>query len=133
GAIAGGLGEAVDYVCSTETDLGSYDGILLPGGFSFGSYLRSGAIARFEPVMQGVEKAAEKGKLVLGVANGFHVLLEANLLPGAMLPNANLKFQCGYASVVVENNQTAFTRDYQPGEALKLPIAHGDGNYYCDE
>jgi phosphoribosylformylglycinamidine synthase I len=132
-AIKDGLGEEVDYIWQDTTDLSSYDAILLPGGFSYGDYLRAGAIARFTPVMNEVIKAAEAGKLILGVCNGFQILLEAGLLPGAMRRNQKLKFHCFQTELEVVNNQTAFTREYKQGELLTIPIAHGEGNYYCDE
>lgn len=127
------LNEPVDYIFHTSTDLARYDCIILPGGFSYGDYLRSGAIARFAPVMQEVMKAAEEGKLILGICNGFQILLECGLLPGAMLRNRGLKFLCQYEELIVANNQTPFTTSYQEGESIRIPIAHGEGNYYCDE
>lgn len=132
-AIKDELGEEVEYVWHDETDLSQFDGILLPGGFSYGDYLRSGAIARFSNVMQEVVKAAEAGKPVLGVCNGFQILLEAGLLPGAMKRNENLKFMCRPVNLKVVNNQTAFTSAYEKDEVISIPIAHGEGNYYCDE
>jgi phosphoribosylformylglycinamidine synthase I len=123
----------VDYVWHSETDLSAYDIILLPGGFSYGDYLRCGAVARFSPVMEQVVKAAEAGKLVMGVCNGFQILLEAGLLPGAMLRNKTLKYRCKLVNLRVDNNDTPFTRDYAAGEVIQIPIAHGEGNYYCDE
>lgn len=127
------IGQPVTYVRHTETDLSGYDCILLPGGFSYGDYLRTGAIARFAPVTKALVKAAEAGKYVLGICNGFQILLEAGLLPGAMLRNASLKFRCDAVAVRVETNRTVFTAEYGKGELLNLPIAHGEGNYYCDE
>ncbi len=127
------MGVPVDYVWHSATDLSGYDVILLPGGFSYGDYLRCGAVARFSPVMEQVMKAAEAGKLVMGVCNGFQILLEAGLLPGAMLRNTTLKYRCKLVPLVVVNNETPFTRDYAPGEVIQIPIAHGEGNYYCDE
>ncbi|MFV8828685.1 phosphoribosylformylglycinamidine synthase subunit PurQ [Alkalihalobacterium sp. APHAB7] len=132
-AIADALGEEVEYVWHAETDIDRFDGILLPGGFSYGDYLRSGAIARFANVMESVNKAAEAGKPVLGVCNGFQVLLEAGLLPGAMKRNENLKFICRPVDLVVENNETMFTSEYEQGQVISIPVAHGEGNYYCDE
>lgn len=123
----------VDYVWHSETDLSAYDVILLPGGFSYGDYLRCGAVARFSPVMEQVVKAAEAGKLVMGVCNGFQILLEAGLLPGAMLRNTTLKYRCKIAALRVANTKTPFTRDYAAEEIIDIPIAHGEGNYYCDE
>ncbi|MBD3108878.1 phosphoribosylformylglycinamidine synthase subunit PurQ [Bacillus sp. AGMB 02131] len=132
-AIKDELGEEVEYVWHTETDLSSYDGILLPGGFSYGDYLRTGAIARFSNVMEQVIKAANEGKPVLGVCNGFQILLEAGLLPGAMRRNESLHFICRNVSLKVENNKTMFTNLYEENEVITIPIAHGEGNYYCDE
>ncbi|WP_226671525.1 phosphoribosylformylglycinamidine synthase subunit PurQ [Metabacillus litoralis] len=132
-AIKDELGEEVEYVWHDETDLSQFDGILLPGGFSYGDYLRSGAIARFSNVMKEVVKAAEAGKPVLGVCNGFQILLEVGLLPGAMKRNENLKFMCRPVHLKVANNNTAFTSAYDQDEIISVPIAHGEGNYYCDE
>lgn len=127
------LAQPVDYVWYQETDLSKYDVILIPGGFSYGDYLRPGAMASFAPAMEQVKKAAAEGKLVLGVCNGFQVLTEAGLLPGALRRNQSLKFRCEMIELKVENNETPFTLDYDNGEFIKIPIAHGDGNYYCDE
>jgi phosphoribosylformylglycinamidine synthase subunit PurQ / glutaminase len=127
------LGEPVTPVWHHESDLSSFDAVILPGGFSYGDYLRSGAIARFSPVMQGVKKAAADGKLVIGICNGFQILLESGLLPGAMLKNKNLSFLCDFQTLRVENAKTPFTMQYQEGERIRIPIAHQEGNYYCDE
>ncbi|WP_409342917.1 phosphoribosylformylglycinamidine synthase subunit PurQ [Paenibacillus sp. MBLB4367] len=127
------VGQKVDYVWHTETDLSKYDCILVPGGFSYGDYLRCGAIARFAPVMSALVAAAEQGKFILGICNGFQILLEAGLLPGAMLRNQTLKFRCHSTLLRVENNNNPFTVDYQEGEVIDIPIAHGEGNYYCDD
>lgn len=132
-AIKDELGEEVEYVWHDAESLEQYDGILLPGGFSYGDYLRSGAIARFSNVMKEVVKAAEAGKPVLGVCNGFQILLEAGLLPGAMRRNETLKFICRPVELVVENNNTMFSSVYEQKEVINIPIAHGEGNYYCDE
>ncbi|MBZ5750884.1 MULTISPECIES: phosphoribosylformylglycinamidine synthase subunit PurQ [Metabacillus] len=132
-AIKDELGEEVEYVWHDETDLSGFDGILLPGGFSYGDYLRTGAIAGFSNVMKEVVKAAEAGKPVLGVCNGFQILLEVGLLPGAMKRNENLKFMCRPVQLKVANNETAFTSEYEQNEIISVPIAHGEGNYYCDE
>lgn len=132
-AVENVLGEPVDYVWHTATDLSPYDCILVPGGFSYGDYLRCGAISRFAPVMNEVAKAAEEGKFVLGICNGFQILTEAGLLPGALRRNMSMKFACRDTVLKVENNQTPFTRDYEVGEEIVIPIAHGEGNYYCDE
>ncbi|CAM4196883.1 MULTISPECIES: phosphoribosylformylglycinamidine synthase subunit PurQ [Saccharibacillus] len=132
-AVENVLGEPVDYVWHTATDLSAYDCILVPGGFSYGDYLRCGAISRFAPVMNEVAKAAEEGKFVLGICNGFQILTEAGLLPGALRRNMSMKFACRDTVLKVENNATPFTRDYAAGEEIVIPIAHGEGNYYCDE
>lgn len=132
-AIQDELGEQVEYVWHDSESLEEFDGILLPGGFSYGDYLRTGAIARFSNVMKEVIKAAEAGKPVLGVCNGFQILLEAGLLPGAMRRNESLSFICKPVELKVENNQTMFTTEYSAGESIVIPVAHGEGNYYCDE
>jgi phosphoribosylformylglycinamidine synthase I len=132
-AVEDTIGQPVDYVWHTADDLSKYDCILVPGGFSYGDYLRCGAIAQFTNVMKAVVKAAEEGKYILGICNGFQVLTEARLLPGALLRNNSMKFRCHPAILKVENNNTAFTRDYAEGELIDIPIAHGEGNYYCDE
>jgi phosphoribosylformylglycinamidine synthase I len=127
------MGEPVEYVFYTETDLDRFDCILLPGGFSYGDYLRCGAMAAKAPVMDAVKKAAAEGKLVLGVCNGFQVLTESHLLPGALRRNNNLRFICETVPLRVENNETPFTSQYEKGEIIQIPIAHGEGNYFCDE
>ncbi|MBA4495488.1 phosphoribosylformylglycinamidine synthase subunit PurQ [Paenactinomyces guangxiensis] len=126
------LGEPASPVWHHEDDLSMYDAIILPGGFSYGDYLRTGVLASFSPVMEGVRKAAEEGKLVIGICNGFQILLEAGLLPGAMMRNDHLKFRCDLQTLRVENTNTPFTKEYQPGELIRIPIAHVEGNYYCD-
>lgn len=132
-AVKDELGADVEYVWHDATNLDEFDGILLPGGFSYGDYLRCGAISRFSNVMNAVKKAAEQGKPVLGVCNGFQILVEAGLLPGALMRNKNLKFMCRTVELRVENNETMFTAEYEKGEIINIPIAHGEGNYYCDE
>ncbi|MDP4107525.1 MAG: phosphoribosylformylglycinamidine synthase subunit PurQ [Bacillota bacterium] len=132
-AIKDELGEQVEYVWHDSENLAEFDGILLPGGFSYGDYLRTGAIARFSNVMNEVIKAAEAGKPVLGVCNGFQILLEAGLLPGAMKRNESLHFICRPVELKVENNKTMFSGEFNEGEIITVPIAHGEGNYYCDE
>jgi len=131
-AVEDTIGQQVDYVWHSATDLSSYDCIIVPGGFSYGDYLRCGAIAQFAPVMAEVAKAAEAGKYVLGICNGFQILTEAGLLPGALLRNTNLKFRCHSTLLEVANNETPFTTQYAKGEIIDIPIAHGEGNYYCD-
>lgn len=132
-AIKDELGEEVEYVWHDQDSLEGFDAILLPGGFSYGDYLRCGAIARFSNVMKEIVKAAEAGKPILGVCNGFQILLEAGLLPGAMRRNESLKFICKPVELKVENNESMFTSGYGNGEVITVPIAHGEGNYYCDE
>jgi phosphoribosylformylglycinamidine synthase subunit PurQ / glutaminase len=132
-AIKDEIGEEVDYVWHDADNLENYDAILLPGGFSYGDYLRSGSIARFSNVMKEVIKAADAGKPVLGVCNGFQILLEAGLLPGAMRRNESLKFVCKTLGLTVENNETLFTSGYENKETIQIPVAHGDGNYFCDQ
>jgi phosphoribosylformylglycinamidine synthase len=127
------IGQSVDYVWHTETDLSKYDCIIVPGGFSYGDYLRCGAIAQFAPVMTALKEASEAGKYVIGICNGFQVLTEAGLLPGALLKNKTLKFRCHAATLRVENIKNPFTQQYQLGEEINIPIAHGEGNYYCDD
>ncbi|MRN57363.1 phosphoribosylformylglycinamidine synthase subunit PurQ [Paenibacillus monticola] len=132
-AVEDTLGEPVEYVWHTATDLSAFDCILVPGGFSYGDYLRCGAISQFAPVMAEVAKAVEQGKFVLGICNGFQILTEAGLLPGALLRNSSMKFRCHDTVLKVVNNETPFTIDYAKGEEIVIPIAHGEGNYYCDE
>ncbi|ALS74703.1 phosphoribosylformylglycinamidine synthase [Planococcus rifietoensis] len=132
-AIKDELGEEAEYVWHDTHDLSGYDGILLPGGFSYGDYLRAGAIARFSGVMDEVRKAAEEGKPVLGICNGFQILTEAGLLPGMLMRNKDLKFTCRTVNLKVENAHTLFTNEYKEGEEIRIPVAHGEGNYYCDD
>jgi phosphoribosylformylglycinamidine synthase len=127
------LGENVEYVWHTETDLSKFDCILVPGGFSYGDYLRCGAIARFANVMEALQKAAAEGKYILGVCNGFQVLTESHLLPGALLRNNNLKFNCYQTVLTVENNETPFTTEYAKGQEITIPIAHGEGSFYVND
>ncbi|WP_214879144.1 phosphoribosylformylglycinamidine synthase subunit PurQ [Exiguobacterium sp. ERU653] len=127
------LGEEAEYVFHTETSLEGFDGVLLPGGFSYGDYLRCGSIAQFSPIMAEVKRFAEEGRPVLGVCNGFQVLVEAGLLPGVLMRNRDLKFMCKTVDLVVENNETMFTSEYAAQETIRVPIAHGEGNYYCDD
>ncbi len=124
------LGHRVEFVWHKEGDLDGYDFVALPGGFSYGDYLRAGAVARFSPIMAAVVRHARKGKPLLGVCNGFQILTEAGLLPGALLRNEKLRFICRYIHVRTENNETIFTGHLKKGQVLKLPIAHGEGNYF---
>ena len=132
-AIKDELGEEVEYVWHTENSLEGFDGALVPGGFSYGDYLRCGAMANQSNIMAALKEFAAQGKPVLGVCNGFQILTEANLLPGALIRNKNLKFMCRTVQLKVENNNTLFTNQYEAGEIINIPIAHGEGNYYCDE
>ena len=127
------MGYQVDYIWHQETNLTGYDLIVLPGGFSYGDYLRAGAIARFSPVMQEVVRFAGKGGTVLGICNGFQILTEAGLLPGALLRNESLRFVCKYVTVRVENTNTTFTHKITEQRPLRIPIAHGEGNYFVDD
>ncbi|MFH1245185.1 MAG: phosphoribosylformylglycinamidine synthase subunit PurQ [Candidatus Omnitrophota bacterium] len=126
------LGQDVRYIWHKDTCLDGLDCIILPGGFSYGDYLRTGAVARFSPVMSAVIEFANKGGLVLGICNGFQILLEAGLLPGAMLRNTNLHFICKFLYIKTEKNDTPFTNLYRQHQVLKIPIAHNEGNYYID-
>ncbi|EMF0091074.1 phosphoribosylformylglycinamidine synthase subunit PurQ [Enterococcus hirae] len=121
-----------EYVRYDETSLQGYDGVLLPGGFSYGDYLRCGAIARFSAIMNEVVRFAEEGKPVFGTCNGFQILTEAGLLPGVLRKNDSLRFICKTVPLKV-NNQTAFTSEYETDEIIQLPVAHGEGNYFCDD
>jgi phosphoribosylformylglycinamidine synthase subunit PurQ / glutaminase len=125
------LGQRAELIWHKETSLKGADVVILPGGFSHGDYLRTGAIARFSPIMDAVSEFARRGGPVIGICNGFQVLLEAGLLPGAMLRNRDLKFHCEHIWVRVEQNDTPFTLRTTRGQVLKLPIAHGEGNYYA--
>lgn len=126
------MGATAEFIWHKESSLPPLDAVIIPGGFSYGDYLRTGAIARFSPVMAGVTRFAEAGRLVLGICNGFQILLEAGLLPGAMLRNRSLSFICRDVRVRVENTATPFTSRCRPGQVLTLPIAHAEGNYYAD-
>ncbi|MHC5374666.1 phosphoribosylformylglycinamidine synthase subunit PurQ [Enterococcus sp. LJL120] len=127
------MGADAEYVRHDAESLAGFDGVLLPGGFSYGDYLRCGAIARFSAIMSEVVRFAEEGKPVFGTCNGFQVLTEAGLLPGALRRNDSLHFICKTVPLKVENNQTNFTSEYEAGEVIQIPVAHNDGNYYCDE
>ena len=126
------LKQDAEFVWHKETSLGRADVVILPGGFSHGDYLRTGAIARFSPVMNAVVEFARKGGPVLGICNGFQILLEAGLLPGAMLRNQDLKFHCEHVHVRVEQTDTPFTLRATKGQVLRIPIAHGEGNYFAE-
>lgn len=132
-AVGAILGESVEFIWHRSQEISGFDAILLPGGFAFGDYLRTGAIARFSPVMTALEKFARSGGLVLGICNGFQVLLEAGLLPGAMLRNRDLRFLCRDVHVRVDATDTPFTCAARHGQVLKIPIAHMEGNYFVDD
>ena len=126
------LGQEANYVWHKDTDLKGADVVILPGGFAHGDYLRTGAMARFAPIMKEVRAFAARGGPVLGICNGFQVLLEAGLLPGAMLRNRDLKFHCEHVHIRVEQTDTPFTRSCSRGTVLRIPIAHGEGNYFAE-
>jgi len=126
------LGQEAEYIWHKETDLKGADVVILPGGFAHGDYLRCGAMARFSPIMREVRAFAERGGPVLGICNGFQVLLEAGLLPGAMLRNRGLKFLCEHVHIRVEQTDTPFTSACRRGQVLRIPIAHGEGNYFAE-
>ena len=132
-AVRDALGEEAVFLWHESRDLQGSDVVILPGGFSYGDYLRTGAIARFAPVIEAVREFAEQGGLVLGICNGFQILLEAGMLPGAMLRNRGLQFICRPVHIRVENTDTPFTCACRPGQVLEVPIAHMEGNYYTDE
>lgn len=123
--------EAV-YLWHGDTDLSGVDCVLLPGGFSYGDYLRAGAIARFSPIMNSVKAFADQGRPVLGICNGFQVLTESHLLPGTLMKNKSLRFLCRQVKLTVERTDTPFTAQYRQGQAIELPIAHAEGNYFID-
>jgi len=131
-AISDVLHQPVEFIWHQSEDLANCDAVILPGGFAHGDYLRTGAIARFSPVMKSVEKFSKSGGLVLGICNGFQILLEAGLLPGAVMRNVGLRYICRHVHIRVENTATPFTQAAEPGQVLKIPIAHNDGNYTCD-
>ena len=127
------IGQPVDFIWHRDSNLDGYDCIVLPGGFSYGDYLRTGAIASMSPIMRSVVGFANHGGIVIGICNGFQILCESGLLPGALLRNASLAFACRHVNLSVERTDTVFTRDYAKGQVLSIPIAHGDGNYFCDD
>src|SRR2546427_5706705 len=132
-ALANVMGQQADLVWHRENDLSGYDCIVLPGGFSYGDYLRTGAIARFSPVMEAVVRHAEAGKPVIGICNGFQILCEAHLLPGALMRNDSLQYRCEWVHLRVENIDSPYTNLCEPGQVLGVPISHGEGCYFADE
>lgn len=127
------LGYEANFLWHKDTDLKGSDVIILPGGFSYGDYLRTGAIARFSPIMNSVLEFASKGGIIIGICNGFQILLEAGLLPGVMFRNKSLQFVCKDVYLSIQNKKTIFTNLVNGQKSLKIPVAHGEGNYYCDQ
>ena len=132
-AVTDNLGQRARYVWHKDTDLSGLDCIIVPGGFSYGDYLRPGAVARFSPVMPAVQRFAEDGGLVIGICNGFQILCEAGLLPGVLTRNAHLQFRCQWVNLRVESTDSPFTNRCELGDVLSVPISHGEGNYYADD
>jgi phosphoribosylformylglycinamidine synthase I len=127
------VGQPVDFIWHRDTDLSSYDAVIIPGGFSYGDYLRAGALARFSPVMNSLKEFAASGGFVLGICNGFQILCEAGLLPGALIRNRDLHFVCQHVNVRVESADSPFTNQLKKGQVLNIPVAHAEGNYVCDD
>ena len=127
------LGQEARYVWHKDTDLSGLDCLIVPGGFSYGDYLRPGAIARFSPVMPAVQRFSDKGGLVIGICNGFQILCEAGMLPGVLTRNSHLQFRCQWVNLRVESNDSPFTNRCEVGDVLSVPISHGEGNYYADD
>lgn len=132
-AVSGNLGHQAEFIWHDSTSLGNADAVILPGGFSYGDYLRCGAIAKFSPVMSAIRKFAQDGGLVLGICNGFQILVESGLLPGALLRNRNLRFVCRPVTLRVETANTPFTCAATRGQLMKVPVAHGEGCYFADQ
>ena len=127
------VGQPVDFVWHQQTDLSGFDALILPGGFSYGDYLRAGALAQFSPVMRSIKEFAASGKYVFGICNGFQILCESGLLPGALIRNRSLHFVCKHVNLRLENPNTPFTSEIDPHKVLSMPIAHAEGNYTCDD
>jgi phosphoribosylformylglycinamidine synthase subunit PurQ / glutaminase len=132
-AVVDQMGEQAEYLWHKDHDLQGSDVVILPGGFSYGDYLRCGAIARFSPIMQEVAAHARRGGPVLAICNGFQIACEAGLLPGALLRNASLKYVCEFRHLLVESADTLFTSAYRPGQIVRIPVAHGEGRYVADD
>jgi len=132
-AVSKVIGDDINFVWHREGSLSGFDAAVLPGGFSYGDYLRAGAIARFSPIMQEVVRFAGQGRPVLGICNGFQVLTESGLLPGSLMRNQNLRFVCRHVHIRTENADTRFTSTLHKGEVLRIPVAHGEGNYFINE
>jgi phosphoribosylformylglycinamidine synthase len=131
-AIQSVLGKPVEYIWHQDTSVKGFDAVILPGGFSYGDYLRTGALAKFSPVMNAIAEFAKKGGLVFGICNGFQILTESGLLPGALLRNVGLKYVCEFETLKTENIDTPFTNLMKKGQLLRIPIGHGDGNFFAD-
>jgi phosphoribosylformylglycinamidine synthase subunit PurQ / glutaminase len=127
------VGQPVQFIWHKETDLSSYDAVIVPGGFSYGDYLRCGALAKFSPVMQSVKNFAADGKFVFGICNGFQILCESGLLDGALLRNRGLNFICNHINIKVETTESPYTSEIEKDKVLSIPIAHAEGNYFCDD
>jgi phosphoribosylformylglycinamidine synthase subunit PurQ / glutaminase len=132
-ALTHAMGQRADLVWHRESSLDGYDAVVIPGGFSYGDHLRTGAIARFSPIMEAVRRHADAGKPVIGICNGFQILCESHLLPGALMRNASLQFRCMPTHLRIENAATMFTNAGHEGDVIEVPIAHGEGNYYADD
>jgi len=132
-AIHSVLGKPAEFIWHQETSVNGFDAVILPGGFAYGDYLRTGALAKFSPVMQAVKTFADKGGLVIGICNGFQILTEAGMLPGALMRNSNLKYVCKHLQIRTETTDTPFTNRLGKGQVLNIPIGHGEGNYFADE
>jgi phosphoribosylformylglycinamidine synthase len=126
-------GQPVEFIWHQDTSIKGFDAVILPGGFAYGDYLRTGALAKFAPVMQAVREFADKGGLVIGICNGFQILTEAGLLPGALMRNSNMKYICKFLQIRTETTDTPFTNQLNKGQVLNVPIGHGEGNYFADE
>ena len=126
-------GQPVEFIWHQDTSVKGFDAVILPGGFAYGDYLRTGALAKFSPVMQAVREFADKGGLVIGICNGFQILTEAGLLPGALMRNSNMKYICKFLQIRTETTDTPFTNQLKKGQVLNVPIGHGEGNYFADE
>ncbi len=127
------VGQPVHFIWHKETDLSSYDAVIIPGGFSYGDYLRCGALAKFSPVMKSVKNFAADGKFVFGICNGFQILCESGLLDGALMRNRDLHFICDHINIKVETTDSPYTSELEQNKVLSIPIAHAEGNYFCDD
>jgi len=126
------IGKPVEFIWHQDTSLKGFDAVILPGGFSYGDYLRTGALAKFSPVMQSVKEFADKGGLVIGICNGFQILTESGLLPGALMRNVTRQYICKFLNISAETTNSPFTNQMKKGQVLRIPIGHGDGNYFAD-